>query len=83
MAGVVAPSSEDSLSREAQGGASRYVSRHQVSRDAWSSPTLSPSPEAELTPSASVLSPHNSNAADGRELLVLSSSVPAAADLSR
>jgi hypothetical protein len=58
MEGIAAPSSEDSLSREAQGGARRYVSRHQVSRDAWSSPTLPPSPEAELTPSASVLSPH-------------------------
>jgi len=72
MEGVAAPSSVgaacalhmDSLSREAQGGASRYVSRHQVSRDAWSSPTLLPSSEAEFIPSASVLSPHNGVATD-------------------
>ncbi len=50
MEGVAAPTSEDSLKREAQGGARRYVSRHQVSPDAWSSPTLLPSAEIECTP---------------------------------
>jgi len=58
MEGVAAPTSEDSLEREAQGGAKRYVSRHQMSPNAWSSPTLRPSAEAEFISSASVLSPH-------------------------
>jgi len=31
MEGVTAPTSEDSLEREAQGGAKRYVSRHRMS----------------------------------------------------
>ena len=60
MEGVAAPTSEDSLEREAQGGAKRYVSRHQMSPNAWSSPTLRPSAEAEFISSASVLSPHKS-----------------------
>jgi len=60
MEGVAAPTSEDSLEREAQGGAKRYVSRHQMSPNAWSSPTLRPRAEAEFISSASVLSPHNS-----------------------
>ena len=64
MEGVAAPTSEDSLEREAQGGAKRYVSRHQMSPNAWSSPTLRPSAEAEFISSASVLSPHNFSAAD-------------------
>jgi hypothetical protein len=62
MEGVAAPTSEDSLEREAQGGARRYVSRHRMSPNAWSSPTLRPSAEAECISSTSVLSPHNSNA---------------------
>jgi hypothetical protein len=48
----------DSLEREAQDGARRYVSRHQMSFAAWSSPTPRPSAEAEFIPSTSVLSPH-------------------------
>jgi hypothetical protein len=58
MEGVTAPTSEDSLEREAQGGAKRYVSRHRMSPSAWSSPTLCPSAEAESISSAPVLSPH-------------------------
>jgi hypothetical protein len=66
MEGVAAPTSVgvacakhmDSLEREVQGGARRYVSRHRMSPNAWSSPTLRPSAEAESTSSASVLSPH-------------------------
>jgi hypothetical protein len=58
MEGVTAPTSEDSLEREAQGGAKRYVSRHRMSPSAWSFPTLRPSAEAEFISSASVLSPH-------------------------
>lgn len=58
MEGVAAPTSEDSLEREAQGGAKRYVSRHRMSPNAWSSPTLRPSAEAESISSAPVLSPH-------------------------
>ena len=50
MVGVAAPTSEDSLAREAQGGARRYVSRHRMSLSAWSSPTLRPSAEVECTP---------------------------------
>jgi len=57
MEGVAAPSSEDSLEREAQGGARQYVSRHQVSPDAWSSPTLLPSSEIECTPNLSSVPP--------------------------
>ena len=83
MEGVAAPTSEDSLEREAQGGAKRYVSRHQMSPNAWSSPTLRPSAEAEFISSASVLSPHNVTAADGRKLLVLSSSLSDAAAFCR
>lgn len=59
MESVAALTSEDSLEREAQGGAIRYVSRHLLSPVAWSSPTRSPSPEVESIASALVLSPHN------------------------
>ncbi len=69
MEGVAAPSSEDSLEREAQGGARRYVSRHRMSLVAWSSPTLRPSAEAEFISSASVLSPHNGVAPERRNMI--------------
>ncbi len=48
MEGVTAPTSEDSLVREAQGGARQYVSRHRMSLSAWSSPTLLPSSEVSV-----------------------------------
>jgi hypothetical protein len=64
MEGVAAPTSEDSLAREAQGGARRYVSRHQMSPNAWSSPTLPPSPEVSVLLTSQFRPPINSNAAD-------------------
>ena len=68
MEGVTAPTSEDSLEREAQGGAKRYVSRHRMSPNAWSSPTLRLRAEAEFISSASVLSPHNAHEPDCLEV---------------
>lgn len=74
MEGVAAPTSVgvacakhmDSLVREAQGGARRYVSRHRMSPNAWSSPTLRPSSEVECTPHSQSRPPINPDAADGR-----------------
>jgi hypothetical protein len=57
MEGVAAPTSEGSLVREAQGGARQYVSRHRMSPNAWSSPTLLPSPEVSVLPNLSPVSP--------------------------
>ena len=65
MEGVAAPTSEDSLEREAQGGAKRYVSGHRMSLNAWSSPTLLPSAKAEFIPLLQSCLPINSNATDG------------------
>jgi hypothetical protein len=54
-----------------------------MSPDAWSSPTLLPSLEAEFIPFASVPSPHKVDEADGSEILVVMQKLLAAAEHAR
>ncbi|MBE9181402.1 hypothetical protein IQ268_22835 [Oculatella sp. LEGE 06141] len=51
-----------------------------MSPNAWSSPTLRPSAEAEFISSASVLSPHNAHAPDRQEVICEHLTLSAAGD---